>query len=123
MTIFSALRGILLAVAALAASAASADTFTWVMRNAHPNIIEIKFYSQDRNAYWPAGNKVYKLTDRNARNFRLSCNTGEYICYGGWVTGHPNGTYWGVGFNNQYRCQSCCYVCDGGKSRLLTITD
>lgn len=120
------LRGLfaalLIAVASLWSGAASADTFTWVMKNGHPRILEVKFYSSDRNVVWPGGNQVYKMTDRAQKNYRISCNTGEYICYGAWIAGEPNGTYWGVGFGGKKGCKGCCYECNGGQSRLFNFT-
>jgi hypothetical protein len=126
MKFVSVLRGLIavavLAISALYATGASADTFTWVMKNSHPRILEVRFYSQDRNVVWPGGSKVYKMTDRATKNYRISCTTGEYICYGAWISGNPNATYWGVG-NGDKGCNGCCYECNGGKSRLFNFTE
>ncbi len=92
---------------------ASADTVTFNISSTHPNIVELQFFSQDRNHVWPQPNRVYIIDDWDTHRYHLSCSYGENICYGAWVSGGGDGTYWGVGQNNSQRCSNCCLVCDG----------
>ena len=92
---------------------ASADTVTFNISSTHPNTVELQFFSQDRNHIWPQPGRVYLIDDWDTHEYRLSCSYGENICYGAWVSGGGDGTYWGVGQNNNQRCSNCCLVCDG----------
>ncbi len=61
----------------------------------HPNKVQISYYSQTRRGQsWPGGDQAYSLNDSLAHSHVLSCNAGEKICYGAWVTGQSS-PYWG----------------------------
>lgn len=121
----AARRGIrlaaLAAVCALAAPAFSADV-TFVMRNEHPNAVEVELYSQDRDHIWPGDNKVFYLDDGETKQIPLSCDEGEQICYGAWVSG-DKGTYWGTGPDNAETCEDCCYTCEGGETEEINLVE
>ena len=89
-----------------------AGEMTWQVKSVYRHKVQIEFYSQDRKRAWPGGNRAYRLDDYEVHSFSLSCNSGEKICYGAWVVG-DTGTYWGVGMNDRYGCEGCCYTCDG----------
>jgi len=101
--------------------AAAADV-TFVMRNEHPNAVEVELYSQDRNHIWPGDNKVFYLDDGETKQIPLSCNEGEQICYGAWVSG-DKGTYWGTGPDNGETCEDCCYTCTGGETEEINLVE
>lgn len=103
----------------LVAGVARAGTDTWIVRNDYAYEIELAFYSQDYDRAWPGGNEVYVLSDNAFHQFTLSCDAGETICYGAWVTGDIN-TYWGAGYGGYEGCENCCSVCDGG-TREVTL--
>lgn len=118
-------KGLLLAVFAASIFAgsvetSSADSLTWQIRSEHPNAVAVEFYSQNRNHVWPGGGKVYVIKDWDTHTYRLSCHSGEKICYGAWVRGRKS-TYWGVGNNNRNRCSRCCYTCGGGTTRVQVL--
>ena len=106
----------------LAASAlpAFAADVTFVMRNEHPNAVEVELYSQDRNHVWPGNNQVYYLDDGETKEIPLSCNEGEQICYGAWISG-DQGSYWGTGPDNEESCSDCCYTCTGGQTEQINL--
>ncbi len=105
---------------ALVAFTAGAESLTWKLRSEHPNVVSASFYSQDRNVAWPGNGQVYILDDYEVHTTRLSCISGETICYGAWVRNRSD-IYWGVGARNEHRCSTCCYVCDGGTTPVKAL--
>ncbi|MGE0503739.1 MAG: hypothetical protein AB7I79_24095 [Rhizobiaceae bacterium] len=122
MTTFSAARRVaaaFLLVSTLAAPAL-ADDITFIMRNDHPNALEVELYSQDRDHLWPGDGQVYYLDDGETKQLPLSCEGGETICYGAWISG-DKGTYWGVGPDNGQTCDTCCFTCEGGETQEIVL--
>lgn len=118
-------RGLAAAAFAMAAviaapSVSLASDVTFVMKNSHPNALEVELYSQDRGHVWPGGNQVYYLDDGETKTMPLSCEEGETICYGAWISG-DKGTYWGVGPDNSENCDNCCYTCTGGETEEIDL--
>jgi hypothetical protein len=111
-----------LLVGAFAATPASAGDVTFEIRNSHPNAIELELYSQDRDHVWPGHGEVYLLDDGETKEIPLSCNDGEKICYGAWISG-DRGTYWGVGPDNKESCEDCCYTCEGGNTETIDLVE
>lgn len=110
-------------VAALAGpwtGAARADTLNWTFSSEHPSIVDLEFYSQDRNHVWPGNNKVYVIDDYAQHSYSLSCSSGERICYGAWVRGNSS-VYWGAGMNDAYGCSTCCAVCGSGAVEAINL--
>ena len=101
-------------------AAATAGEVTFSIRNSHPNAVELELYSQDRDHIWPGNNEVYYLDDGETKSVPLSCNEGESICYGAWISG-DKGTYWGVGPDNAEKCEDCCYTCTGGETEEIDL--
>ncbi|MBK8009039.1 MAG: hypothetical protein IPK23_11875 [Rhizobiales bacterium] len=102
------------------ASIASAEDITFGINNDSDHDIQIEFYSQDRSHAWPGGDQAYNLSAGDENSYKLSCRSGEKICYGAWVKGKSS-TYWGVGLNNKQSCSACCQTCgDGDLKRTLT---
>jgi hypothetical protein len=110
-----------LSAVVLAGQAFAADV-TFVMKNSHPNAVEVELYSQDRNHVWPGGNKVYYLDDGETKEISLACEEGETICYGAWISGDQQ-SYWGTGPNNAESCEDCCYVCAGGETEEINLVE
>lgn len=103
-------------------SLADAANLTFVVRNSHPNAVEVELYSQVRNHVWPGGGEIYLLDDGESKEIAISCRKGEKICYGAWVSGDVD-TYWGTGPRNGKRCSACCYTCNGTKTREVNLTE
>jgi hypothetical protein len=94
-------------------SAANADTMTFKLRSFSKYAVDVAFHSQNRRNVWPRPGKAYVLRDYKVTDYRLTCISGERICYGGTVRGDA-AHYWGVGANGKQICKSCCYTCNGG---------
>jgi hypothetical protein len=92
---------------------ASAETMTWKVLSNYKYKIQVAFYSQTRSHEWPGAGDAYNLNDSETHEYPISCQDGEKVCIGGWVTGNAK-KYWGVGYNNKNGCKACCYVCGGG---------
>jgi hypothetical protein len=109
-----------------APSSLQAETETWEVRSSYPYKVQMKFYSQDRNAVWPGGGSAYALDDSEMKSFSLDCRSGERICYGAWnvATGGTTGSrYWGVGQNDRKGCTDCCWTCGRkGHPRAINLT-
>lgn len=114
-------RGALLALgvavmAAMPTVAAQSAEINFEITNDYNRDIQIEYYSQNRRHAWPGGSKAYNIERGDTANHKLSCRAGEKICYGAWVKGNAR-TYWGVGLNGKYQCDSCCWVCGEGNAR------
>jgi hypothetical protein len=101
---------------------ASAETLTFRIQSEHDNIVDVEFYAQERRISWPGDGQVYSIRDSETHRFPLTCRSGEQICYGAWVRGDKS-TYWGVGFGNNKRCKNCCFECDGGVTRVISLEE
>ena len=108
------------AIMGFTATSASAEELTFRLRSNHPNVVDAEFYSQDRTAAWPGNGKVYSIDDSEPHSYKLSCRSGEKICYGAWVRGTRT-TYWGAGYGGKERCSNCCFTCDGGVTAVLNL--
>jgi hypothetical protein len=96
---------------ALAAPApAAAEDMYWSVKSLYPYRIQVAFYSEWRDWEWPGAGKAFDLNDDEPRNFNLTCNPGEKICFGAWVTG-DTAKFWGVGYNRGHSCKQCCWIC------------
>lgn len=91
------------------------------MRNSHPNAVEVELYSQDRTYVWPGHGQVYLLDDGETRRIPVSCDEGERICYGAWLSGDTS-IYWGTGPDNRKECNDCCYTCSGDSTEEIDLT-
>jgi hypothetical protein len=93
---------------------ALADDETFKLTN-HGNFsIMVKFFSQTRHWIWPGATQHWTLSDDGQHAFKLSCQHGEKICYGGSYTADDK-THWGVGYKGDKPCSDCCLTCDGGQ--------
>lgn len=101
------------------ASAPAADV-TFVMNNQHPNAVEVQLYGDSRDHVWPSSDEVYLLDDGETKTMSLSCEEGESICYGAWISG-DQGTFWGVGPGKTQDCDNCCYTCEGGETEQINL--
>ncbi len=110
---------ITLATALLVPASSFAESLNFKMRSYHKNVVELKFYSQNRTVEWPGNGKVYVLRDYDVHDHRLNCVKGETVCYGAWVQG-ASSTYWGKGQGGK-SCPSCCYTCDGGQTAVINL--
>jgi hypothetical protein len=87
-----------------------AETMLWRVKSLYPYRVQLEFYSENRKFEWPGGGQAYAENDSRTHRFSLTCNAGEKICLGAWVTGNAE-KYWGVGLHNKYGCSNCCFTC------------
>ncbi len=97
-----------------------AQSLEWRFKSEHPNVVDVELYSMNRDHTWPGGNEVYTLRDYSTRNIDISCRRGEKICYGAWVRNSKSST-WGAGVDGKEDCDSCCFICDGGRTPVLVL--
>ncbi len=119
--VLAAVLGVGLAIA-LAPTVALSENLTFRIKSEHENVVSLEFYSQSRNHVWPGNSKVYILDDYGTHTYNLSCRSGEKVCYGAWVRNRTS-TYWGVGYNDRHGCESCCWICDGGRTPVVTLSN
>ena len=113
--------GLLLIVGPGTESAQSGDA-TFKMTNKARFNIMIKFFSQTRKWEWPSATSHWNLNDTAQHNFRLGCQDGEKICYGGSFTADDK-THWGVGFKGDKGCTGCCLTCGNNVSHSWNLTE
>lgn len=94
---------------------AQSTSMTFKFRSFHANIVDVKLYSDSRRVHWPAGGRVWSLKNSNVNNLKITCLTGEKVCYGAWVRG-TRSMLWGVGYERNMRCTGCCYTCSPNSS-------
>jgi hypothetical protein len=103
-------------------SGSSTGTLEWNIKSDSQYKSAIKFYSETRKGHeWPSTREMWLLNDYATHKFRLGCVPGEKICFGAWLTGTSNKTYWGVGHGNRSGCPDCCHTC-GDTARPQTLT-
>jgi hypothetical protein len=103
-------------------SVASAESMTFTVQSNYKYKVQVAFYSQTRKHEWPGNGEAYNLNDSEAHEYPLSCNEGEKVCFGGWVTGNGK-KYWGVGFNGVHSCKACCFICGAGDIPTQVLND
>ena len=113
--------GLLLIVGPGTESAQSGDA-TFKMTNKARFNIMIKFFSQTRKWEWPSATSHWNLNDTAQHNFRLGCQDGEKICYGGSFTADDK-THWGVGFKGDKGCTGCCLTCGNNVWHAWNLTE
>ncbi len=119
---------IVVAVAAMTSlfavgSAHADETFTFRVKSDYQYKVQIAFFSQSRNHVWPGPGRAFSLDDSQTQSFPLSCESGEKICYGAWVTGDGN-LSWGVGPKNDQGCKNCCFICgDADMTPVLSLSE
>jgi hypothetical protein len=114
------LRSIVLALlmALPVAAPARAESLTFWMASNHDYEISLEF-SSSKTRVWPGNGRYYVLDDYEPHSFKLNCQRGEKVCYGAWETGGE--VRWGMGFQRDRRCTSCCYTCNGATTQLITL--
>ncbi len=91
-------------------TSASAGTLDWRIKSEYRYIVYVRFFSDKYNRSWPGGDEAYVLKDSNNHLMRLSCESGEKICFGGF-TDNESGSEWGVGRYGDSGCEKCCRTC------------
>jgi hypothetical protein len=116
-----ALMKVGLAAVCLIASLAQAhaDNLIYPVKNSSGHNIQVRFFSQTRTVWWPGENSGYNQAKKTTVNYNISCNPGEYICYGAWSMPDEK-LNWGVGLTGKGQCSQCCNHC-GDKTGGMTL--
>ncbi len=112
------------------ATAVGAAEMTFQFVNGTERALNLKLFSRGESLrQWPARTKAYSLRpDSAVQQLKVSCDEGEPICWGAWLTvqsvsgevigGQRNtrtGTVSaGVGERGIRDCPTCCHVCKDG---------
>lgn len=99
-----------LLVLAAGAGAAHGGEATFKLTNEAPFNVMVKVFAKARNWQWPSHHTHWDLNDSARHEFRISCQDGEQVCYGGAYAAN-DATYWGVGFKGDKGCADCCLTC------------
>ncbi len=106
---------------AVVAPPAQAQTITFRIQSDVDEILRLEFSSATwENRFWPGSGKSWVLDDYEEHSYKLNCSKGEKICYGAWEPGGE--TRWGRGYRADRSCKTCCFTCNGGTTRLITLT-
>lgn len=119
MRIFPAMRHLLTALAALllVASAASAETMAFFMKNRVGQAVVVELNGENGKV-WPGDDQVYLLEKGEQKSVPVECTGGERICYGAWLNGNDQ-VWWGVGADRTKSCIDCCTTCAKGTHTIL----
>jgi hypothetical protein len=92
------------------AASSNAGIVNFSIQDSARYLVHLKFFSQDRDHYWPAVDQNWEISDGAPHQYSLSCKVGEKICYGA-ASSFSGGSYWGVGLQGNEGCQNCCLTC------------
>jgi len=108
-------------VAISSAGTADARGFVFNFKNVSGSPLEIQIYSDTRPFVWPAQERTWILPpDGRAHSEKIICTPHEKVCFGAWIPGREDINY-GVARHKSTTCTSCCYVCSGWGSQLITF--
>jgi hypothetical protein len=112
---------LLILLALLPATPVAADQLTFWIESDYEYELAIEF-SSSANRYWPGDGLSWTIDDYEPHKYVLNCRAGESICFGAW---EPNGELrWGVGYQRDRHCESCCYTCGGNtETGLINLTE
>ena len=98
---------------------AKADGLDWTVGNSTGGRLWIRFFSQWRDHVWPGGRDFYYVDPGQQSTVRMTCQTGEKICFG--AINNNRSLYWGVGEFGRKGCQSCCRTCGEFYSNVTNL--
>ena len=111
----------LLLIFEVGANPAQSGEATFKMTSTARFNVMVKVFSQSRAWQWPTSTTHWNLNDSAEHDFRIGCQDGEKVCYGGAYTA-DDATYWGVGFKGDRSCRDCCLTC-GNASHSWTLNE
>jgi hypothetical protein len=109
-------------IAGAGTGSAEGGSATFKLTNKAENAIMVKFFSRTRPHVWPTATTHENLNDDAQHSYRLACEPGEHICYGGSDTA-SNKKYWGVGFKGDKACKDCCITCGNNVSHAWSLVE
>jgi hypothetical protein len=84
-------------------------TFTWTVKDGCLDGlgIYIRFFDETNDIVFPNSSQVYSIGSGRTGSVKLSVKRGAKICYGA-EPSNLDGSYWGVGLDDDQSCASCC---------------
>lgn len=95
-----------------------ADGVDWTLRNSAGSMLYVRFFDSG-DGVWPGGRKFYTIKPGTERTMRLSCRSGEKICYG--AINNNGNQYWGIGEFGREGCKSCCRTCGDLYTQVINL--
>ena len=86
-------------------------TFTWTIIDGcvDGQGLYLRFFDETNSIDFPNSSQVYSIGSGHSGVVKLSVKRGAKVCYGAEPTDR-DGTYWGVGLDNDQSCASCCNI-------------
>ena len=124
----------------MATSSLSAE-MTFQLINDTDRSLNLKLFSRgESRQQWPSRTKAFAIRpDAAAQQIKITCEEGEQICWGAWMTVQNvsgevgaggqratviKGYTAGAGERGQRSCERCCHVCkDGALTPARTLRD
>jgi hypothetical protein len=101
---------------------AQASDVVVTIHNDHPMSVNVELYSASRQTAWPGNGETWTLADKVAKEFPISCEQGETICYGAWISDNRE-VFWGIGPDRDQPCDNCCFTCESDGANNINLTD
>lgn len=86
-------------------------TFTWTITDGCGDGfgLYVRFFDETNDLVFPNSSQVYIINSSRASTIKLSVKRGAKICYGA-EPSNLDGSYWGVGLDDDQSCASCCNI-------------
>jgi hypothetical protein len=107
-------------VALLLATPAHAADMAFFVKNQRSHAVAVELFSHDRDMVWPGDDQVFLIEPGSQKSVPISCNAGENICYGAWVSGNDSISA-GVGPDNDQPCDTCCFICVAKSTETIDL--
>ncbi len=99
-------------------------TFTWTIKDGCFDGLGIylRFFDETNGLIFPNSSQAYIINSGRSGTVKLTVKRGAKICYGAEPTSR-DGSYWGVGLDNDQGCASCCNIVpnSGNISRSVNL--
>ena len=120
---------------------ATAAEMTFQLVNDTERALNLKLFSRSESRQqWPSKTKAFSIKpDSAVQQLKITCEEGEQVCWGAWMTVQSvsgeigsggqretrTSTYsTGVGERGQRTCERCCHICkDGALTPATTLRD
>jgi hypothetical protein len=99
-------------------------SFTWTIKDGCFDGlgVYVRFFDETNGLVFPNASQAYVINSGRSGTVKLTVKRGAKICYGAEPT-NRDGSYWGVGLDNDQGCASCCNIVpdSGNISRSVSL--
>jgi hypothetical protein len=91
---------------------------TWVVQNQCPYApgFQVKIFDETNNLTWPtATGDIFPLAAGVTSEINVDTYKGAKVCIGAKPNVASSESHWGVGIDNQYGCDQCCFIADNSR--------